>query len=140
MTLDRGPGRKVWASPSDTFWNFARSLRNASMTSMTAALSRRTVLTANRLLRLYRSTSMKSLTSLRTVSLMFASGAVFAHEPKAPQSQPAEVMEVTDHIMMDIAHMTPAAHEKMAMDQFARFDANSDGMLSKAEFVRPRGK
>jgi Ca2+-binding EF-hand superfamily protein len=26
------------------------------------------------------------------------------------------------------------------MDQFARFDANSDGMLSKAEFVRPRGK
>jgi hypothetical protein len=55
-------------------------------------------------------------------------------------TSPAQVMEVTDHIMMDIAHMTPAAHEKMAMDQFARFDANSDGMLSKAEFVRPRGK
>ena len=79
---------------------------------------------------------MKSLTSLITVSLMLATGAVLAHEPKAPQAAPAMAHQAMDHGKMGMSHMTPAEHEKMAMAQFAKLDTNHDGMLSKAEFAK----
>ncbi|MEO6234233.1 MAG: EF-hand domain-containing protein [Thermomonas sp.] len=79
---------------------------------------------------------MKSLTSLLTVSLMLATGAVLAHEPKTPQVPPAAAHQAMDHGKMDMSHMTPADHEKMAMARFAKLDSNNDGMLSKAEFAK----
>ena len=79
---------------------------------------------------------MKSLTSLLTVSLMLATGAVLAHEPKAPQATPTAAHQAMDHGKMDMSHMTPADHEKMAMARFAKLDTNNDGMLSKAEFAK----
>ncbi len=79
---------------------------------------------------------MKSLTSLLTVSLILASSTVLAHEPKAPQAPPAAAPQAMDHSKMDMSHMTPADHEKMAMAQFAKLDTNNDGMLSKAEFAK----
>ncbi|MEO5827807.1 MAG: EF-hand domain-containing protein [Luteimonas sp.] len=106
------------------------------MTSMTVALSRCTVFTATWLFPLYWSTAMKSLTSLLTVSLMLATGAVLADEPKAPQATPAAAPQAMDHSKMDMSHMTPADHEKMAMAKFAKLDTNNDGMLSKAEFAK----
>src|SRR5690606_5330565 len=44
--------------------------------------------------------------------------------------------QAMDHGKMDMPHMTPADHEKMAMEQFAKLDSNHDGMLSKAEFAK----
>jgi hypothetical protein len=79
-----------------------------------------------------RSTAMKFLSSLLTASLMIASGAVLAHEPKPPLAPP----QAMDHSKMDMSQMTPADHEKMAMAQFDKFDTNKDSMLSKAEFAK----
>lgn len=63
---------------------------------------------------------------------MLAAGTVLAHEPKAPATPP----QAMEHSKMDMSHMTPADHEKMAMAQFAKLDTNNDGMLSKAEFAK----
>ncbi len=79
---------------------------------------------------------MKLLSPLLTVSLMLAAGTVLAHEPKTPPAPPAPMPQAMDHSKMDMSHMSPAEHQKMAMAQFAKLDTNHDGMLSKAEFAK----
>ena len=81
---------------------------------------------------------MKSLTSFLAVSLMLAAGTVLAHEQKTSQTPPAATPQAMDHGKMDMSHMTPADHEKMATAQFAKLDTNNDGVLSKAEFAKLR--
>jgi len=79
---------------------------------------------------------MKSLTSFLAVSLMLAAGTVLAHEQKTSQTPPAATPQAMGHGKMDMSHMTPADHEKMATAQFAKLDTNNDGVLSKAEFAK----
>jgi Ca2+-binding EF-hand superfamily protein len=81
---------------------------------------------------------MKSLSSLLTVSLMLATGSVLAHEPIAPPTSTPTAPQAMGDGKMDMSHMTPADHEKMAMAHFAKLDTNNDGMLSKAEFAKLR--
>ncbi len=79
---------------------------------------------------------MKSLTSLITVSLMLATGAVIAKEPVKAMAPPAATPQAMDHSTMDMSGMKSADQQKMATEQFATLDANNDGSLSKVEFAK----
>lgn len=91
---------------------------------------------------------MKSFTSLLTLPLMFAAGAVLAAEPPkttkpaaTPQMEDCckKMMDMQHGQMMDHSKMGPDAmsgHHPMTDDGFAALDQNQDGALSKAEFAK----
>lgn len=91
---------------------------------------------------------MKSLATIIAVSLTLAAGTVLAQQPTKTTSPPAATRHAMDHGKMDIqqsqmdrskmymAAMSAADREKRAAAQFAKFDSNKDGTISKVEFAQ----
>lgn len=91
---------------------------------------------------------MKMLATIVAVSLTLAAGTVLAQQPTKAATPPVAEQQPMDHSKMDMhqgqmdhskmdmSGMSAADREKMAAAQFARFDANKDGSLSKAEFAK----
>ncbi len=91
---------------------------------------------------------MKMLATIVAVSLTLATGTVLAQQPTKAATPPVAKQQAMDHSKMDMQHdqmdhskmdmadMSPADRDKMAAAQFAKFDGNKDGNLSKAEFAK----